>query len=343
MRIATLRLHTSGQWMVKLGGKCHYLGTDKAAATLQYRDLIVEFYGPSKVLPALDPDGITVAELMSRFVEAVLAECSPRWRENKRCVYKQVNRHLVEHYGSLPAEDFGPKAYKAVRVLMASEKGRSYTYINMLCTRLKAAWRWGVSEELVSESSYRRLLTVPDLEPGSLGLADGKEVLPVKKALYESTLPYLTDACADFLRLLWITGARPKELIDLTPAELEKDDRHWVYRPKHHKTRKKNKLRAIVFGAESEAILKKYWPRKVQERFFAFYSDAAVIRNAVYRACARARLPRWHPYQLRHAAVTRIALEHGKEVAAAVAGHANVLTTERYDHGAVERAKRAAG
>lgn len=144
-------------------------------------------------------------------------------------------------------------------------------------------------------------------------------------------------------RLLWISGARPGEIVALTPAELQQDGKFLVYRPKSHKTKRYNKLRAVVFGPECEAILRKYWPPAPSVRFFGCYSDSAVVRNAIYRACERGKLPRWHTYQLRHAAVTRIALEHGKEVATAVAGHANCLTTERYDHGAIERAKRAAG
>lgn len=162
-------------------------------------------------------------------------------------------------YATLPAEDFGPRAYKAVRAAMVNAN-RSHSYINMLTTRLKAAWKWGCSEELVSESSYRRLLTVPDLQPGELGCKDAREVVPVSRELFEATLPFVSETCSDFLRLLWLSGARPGELVDLTPAELQEDGQHLIYRPKHHKTKHKNKLRAIVFGAEGIAILKKHWP-----------------------------------------------------------------------------------
>lgn len=349
MRIATMRVHSSGQWFVKIGGKNKYLGVDRETAEFRYRELIVEHYGTSKALQQCPENGVTVASLLTDYVKAVLAACSSEWVNKKQLLFDQITKHAIELYGELPAEDFGPKAYKAVRKAMAEEKGRGgdnvrrVTYINMLCTRLKAAWKWGCSEELVSESSYRRLLTVPDLGPGDLGLRDGREVLPVPQALFEQTLQFVSETCGDLLRLLWLTGARPSELINLTPAELLEDGSYFVYRPRDHKTKKMNKLRAIVFGAESIAILKRYWPKMPRERFFAVYSDATVVRNAIYRACVRGKLPRWHTYQLRHAAVTRIALEHGKEVAQAVAGHANVLTTDRYDHGAVERAKRAAG
>ena len=341
MKIASLRRHHSGQWMVKLSGKCHYLGTSREVAEGRYRELIVEHYGTfSRQLLTLG--GVTVAELLQQHVAAQIQATPDASRKTREHYYQQVVRHAVELYGSLEAEYFGPKAFKAVRQAMCLP-GRRVSYVNHLCIRLRAAWKWGVSEELVSESSYSRLLTVKGLACGDMGLKPGREVVPVPEKLFQATLPFLTDDVADLLRLLWITGARPGEILGLTPAELVKDGAYLVYRPKNHKTAKLNKLRAVVFGAEAQMILKQYWPAENDVRFFSRHASTGSIRNAVYRACDRGKLPRWHPYQLRHAAVTRIALEHGKEVAAAVAGHAQVLTTERYDHGAVERAKRAAG
>lgn len=340
MRIATMRLHSTGQWFVKLNQKPHYLGKDKPTAERRYRELIAEHYGRAAQheLPA---NCITVASLIAGYIDHATAACNPKWKATRAHACKQMAAELLKLYPALPAEDFSPKAYKAVRAAMAGPD-RSHSYVNMLCTRLKAVWKWGVGEELVSESSYRRLLTVPDLQPGELGCKDAREVVPVSVELFHATLPYVSEVCADFLRLLWLSGARPGELIDLTPAELQEDGQHLIYRPRHHKTRHKNKLRAIVFGAKGIAILQRHWPAVPTDRFFACYSEPGVIRNAVYRACQRGNLQRWHPYQLRHAAVTRIALEHGKEVATAVAGHARASTTNRYDHGAVERAKKAA-
>jgi integrase len=41
--------------------------------------------------------------------------------------------------------------------------------------------------------------------------------------------------------------------------------------------------------------------------------DFHAYRKAVYRACDRAGIVRWFPYQLRHTGITRIGLEHGVE------------------------------
>jgi integrase len=65
-------------------------------------------------------------------------------------------------------------------------------------------------------------------------------------------------------------------------------------------------------------------------------------RKAVYRACDRAGVPRWFPYQLRHTGITLIGLEHGVEAAQHTAGHRDIKTTLLYFHGENEIAKRVA-
>ena len=70
--------------------------------------------------------------------------------------------------------------------------------------------------------------------------------------------------------------------------------------------------------------------------------DFSAYRTAVYRACDRAGVKRWFPYQLRHTGITRIGLEHGVEAAQHTAGHKDGRTTARYFHGKNEIAKRVA-
>ena len=70
--------------------------------------------------------------------------------------------------------------------------------------------------------------------------------------------------------------------------------------------------------------------------------DFNAYRKAVYRACDRAGIAKWFPYQLRHTGVTLIGLEHGIEAAQHTAGHKDIKTTLRYFHGENEIAKRVA-
>ena len=59
----------------------------------------------------------------------------------------------------------------------------------------------------------------------------------------------------------------------------------------------------------------------------------AVTRaNRDRRATGEDSLPRWNPYQLRHACLTRVRLEHGLEAAAAIGGHSTTRMTEGYSY-----------
>lgn len=78
------------------------------------------------------------------------------------------------------------------------------------------------------------------------------------------------------------------------------------------------------------------------DRVFRDTYDANALRKAVERAVRRcnaeradaglAPVPMFTPYQVRHAALTRLAAEHGKEGAQAAADHADLRTTEVYCH-----------
>ena len=46
----------------------------------------------------------------------------------------------------------------------------------------------------------------------------------------------------------------------------------------------------------------------------------------------RSQIPRWSPYELRHAAATETSRTSGKEKAKALLGHRSMRTTEIYDH-----------
>lgn len=58
------------------------------------------------------------------------------------------------------------------------------------------------------------------------------------------------------------------------------------------------------------------------------YTDAS-YRRCIERACQKANVEKWTPYQLRHAQATRIADRFGLETASQVLGHADIATTRK--------------
>lgn len=77
--------------------------------------------------------------------------------------------------------------------------------------------------------------------------------------------------------------------------------------------------------------------RQVQESY-----GQAALRTAVGRACKAAGVSVWSPYQLRHAAASRIAREEGYEIARVILGHKHIRTTEVYVEADYQRAREAA-
>lgn len=64
--------------------------------------------------------------------------------------------------------------------------------------------------------------------------------------------------------------------------------------------------------------------------------DTLTVGKAIARACKLAKVEHWSPHQLRHTALTRIREQHGIEVAAAIAGHSTIQTTQGYTSAVTE-------
>ncbi len=136
----------------------------------------------------------------------------------------------------------------------------------------------------------------------------------------------------------------------------------WIYEPTIHKTQRHGKLRRIRLGPRIRALITPYLkadptaylfdprvavkerhanartrrrsdqkpnPRKTKRVVEDHYTKDSYGR-AIRRACKRAGIPEWHPHQLRHAFITKVA--NGRDIltAAELAGHASTKTTERY-------------
>jgi len=54
------------------------------------------------------------------------------------------------------------------------------------------------------------------------------------------------------------------------------------------------------------------------------------------------KIPKFHPYQLRHAAITKASFENGRDAAQALAGHTSSNMTEIYDHSQLKKRERLA-
>jgi integrase len=71
-------------------------------------------------------------------------------------------------------------------------------------------------------------------------------------------------------------------------------------------------------------------PKRRRRRKVGCRYTSESYRRAIARACALAKVPKWHPNQLRHNAATALRKEFGIEAARVVLGHRSALVTEIY-------------
>ena len=158
-------------------------------------------------------------------------------------------------------------------------------------------------------------------------------------------------------------------IMRLTDIDTTTSSDVWFYRPTAHKNDHKEGMdRVIALGRQCQLILNKYLeaepeafifnPRQSESKRRAAvssrrktpshvgnrpgdnrvrkpkrspgdrYTDAS-YRRCIERACEKGKVPKWVPYQLRHAHATRIADQFGLEAASQVLGHADTATTRK--------------
>jgi integrase len=130
-------------------------------------------------------------------------------------------------------------------------------------------------------------------------------------------------------RLVFI-GPKGQEIIRgfLRPGMQER----YLFSPTIAELRRRDRLRAArktpLYPSHLRALERKR--KAAPKRKPRDHYDVTSYRQAITRACKRARVPAWRPNQLRHNAATRLRAEFGLDVAKAVLGHSRVETTQIY-------------
>jgi integrase len=117
---------------------------------------------------------------------------------------------------------------------------------------------WTCSEELLPASIDHALKTVKGLQKGRTEAREPDPIGPVSDQVVDATLDYLPAVIADLVRLQRLTGARPGEICQLRPGDVDRRGEIWEYRPATHKSEHYGKERTIYIGPKGQAILLPY-------------------------------------------------------------------------------------
>jgi integrase len=136
------------------------------------------------------------------------------------------------------------------------------------------------------------------VEPLREGRENDERFWEVEDEVIERTLLLLPPVYQAIIRILWWTGARPKEILRMRVEDIEREvvednglkTEMWSLSPKKHKTAKKNKRRVIAFGSREQAVLIPYLAGKKAEDFVFRPEDAIAERKQSARAKRKTKL-----------------------------------------------------
>ena len=282
-RVPSYRLHKpTGQAVVTLNGKDHYLGRHGTAASKeQYSRLIQEWLARGQQT-APEP-GSTTGLTVNGLVLGYLRHAQEYYQKspNELVKIKRAAAPLLQLYRRSPVGDFGPLALKAVRSKMLESQQRVFKRkvvengvekilektIHYHLTRLtvnrrvdiiRRMFRWGSENELVPPSVYHALLSVTPLRKGHTEAREIRKVKPVAEEHVEKVLPVVTRHVRGMIEFQRLTGARSGEVCLLRPCDIDTTGPVWVFRPFRHKNENRDQERLIYIGPKAQEVLKPF-------------------------------------------------------------------------------------
>lgn len=392
-----MRHHLSGQAAVCINGKDYYLGKwGSPESSARHAYLIAEYKRHGLTLPSgfslsdiepsvqvflakagpvtvhLEETPIKVGQLAEAYRDYVETRYNKPSQESDRQRRRKLIEELIERDGELDVDKFGPVKLMEYRQRFLKDKRKSRSYINRLVNEYLRMFKWGVSRELVEESTYRRLTTIEPLRYG-----DGRENerrRPVAIEVVRETAKELSPIVKAMVRVQVATGMRPNEVCMIRPADIDRSGPEWLYRPVEHKNMHRGKARVIPIVGDAKEALIEYMNRAPESFCFSPKEADAwfraklrsertgngsrkpvkgtqnigdrytpeTYRSAINRAAKRAEVEHWFPYQLRHLNLTEVRHALGVEHAQALGGHSRADMTQHYAQVSIEKAIEAA-
>lgn len=324
-------------------------GTPEAEAN--YRRWLAEFAARGDAPPPPPAAGLTVGQLVVAYLAWVDAEYTKDGKPTSEPESTRVAlAPVVDLYALTPAAEFGPAALRAVRERYVG-KGWRRTYVNRQVLRVRAMFKWAVSEELLPVERWQALRTVRGLKAGRTKAPEGRKVAAVPAAVVDATIAQLSERWQNVARLHWWGAMRAQDACGIRPADVTQDEHStlWVYRPSRFKTQHlEGATRTLYLGRRCQELLRPLLAAAASPEAYLFArGDGQPVTVKLYRAnleraCRRAGVPRWSPLQLRHTALTEARARFGLEGAQVRGGHKHARTSEIYAEKSEALARRIA-
>lgn len=269
------------------------------------------------------PDGITVGELSSAYLDYVEQNLCPRGKDRTSRYYtaRQAIKEL-RPYWSQKAADFGSKLLTDLRNSLANptkptekdtpqpqgrnRKPLTRKTINGIVQRIIHIFEWGTTQELVPDSTVLKLKRVQPLRRGQSLAPEGKGKEPVSDSDIDATLPYLPDSLRDLIRVARHLGCRPCEIREMRLHEIDRRaDLYkgtWVYRPSEWKTMHFDQPTPpdIVIGPAAQKILAPWLALIENEPTKHVFSPLRSLSSTPNSATKRGSRAKWNDFFARN-------------------------------------------
>ena len=299
-RIPSYRLHkATGQAVVVLGGKSIYLGLFGSPESRAKFDRIIarylvvrndpdksssSFASPSKY--SATGAELLIGELVLRYWKFAKGYYVKNGRPTgEQHPLKQALRILRKHFGETLAAEFGPLALKDLRQAMVVHPitrkvkkidpetkelrfedkvirvGLARRTINNQIGRVKRVFGWAVAEELLAPHVHEALCRVHGLRQGRTDARELPRVAPVSEEHVEAVLAVVSPTIGAMVRVQWLTGCRPHEVVLMRGVDFDVSGSVWEYRPKEYKTQHTHedettfRARLIFVGPKTQLVL----------------------------------------------------------------------------------------
>ena len=256
------------------------------ASHQRYKELIADKWYPpgSDPKPAISKlsDEVSVTKLAieyAKYVKRKHGDNSNEWNQ-----VRLVLTTIRETYGHLSAADFGPIRLENYRQSLI-DRGLSRGVITRKSNYVIKMFQQAVKFELIPVELWQRLLAIGPVEMKSKPKRKRGAVCP---NIVAATQKELTGVLSDMVEVHRLIGARPSEVCNMRPCDIDRSGEVWVYTPASHKTEHHGHSRRITIGPKAQAILTRYLLRDAQA--FCFTPSEAFEQH-----CERRRSQRQTP------------------------------------------------
>jgi integrase len=346
------RPHKSGLARITIAGKDYYLGRHGSPASYAEYARLADLHARQQPIePKLTQMSTraTVEGLVAAWLRA-----DPRGADHQEVIaILRACVPLVRLFGQTRADEFTARRLSALQDAMATcswmtpeERERlgdwSRGYVNAQLKRLLRVFRWGEAQGHCSPGTWEHLKTVPPLKANDRRVRTTAPVRPVEWEVVVRTLPFLSPVVAAMVTVQYHAAMRPQDVCTMHKSEIREDELPgvWTYRPGTHKNLHRGHLLVKVLGPKAQAALLPWYAVATgyifpthKKRYARGHYTVEGYGRAVTRACELAKVERWSPMQLRHAARLMATRAGGLDAARALLGHSSMSMSAHYAAG----------